>query len=287
MTELTDLTLLAVHAHPDDESTSMGGTYARYSDQGVRTVLVTCTDGEVGEMLDPDRDPADAQARMGEIRRAELECAVQVLGIHQLVWLGYRDSGMAGTPDNEDPRSFYRSDFGEATRRLVEIVRQERPQVLVSYNEDGGYGHPDHVLAHRITVAAFDQAGDPKRFPELDLAPWQPSKLYYTAWSRARMQRAVQLFAELGLPNPFEDRDLETLGTPDEAITTRIEVADWLERKRAAWRCHRSQITEDFILLRVPPERARVEMREEFYVRVRSLVDAPLPEDDLFSGLRG
>ena len=286
MNDRRDLTLLTVHAHPDDESVSMGATLARYSHEGVRTVLVTCTGGEVGPMLDPDRNAAAAMPRLAEMRRDELACAVKTLGIHQVTVLGYRDWGMVGTPDNTDPRCFLQADFGEATRRLVEIVRREKPQVLVTYNENGGYGHPDHIMAHRITVAAFEQAGDPACYPELDLAPWQPSKLYYTAWARRMARRAVALAAELNLPNPFEGRDVETAGTPDDLITTEIEIAEWLDHKRAAWRCYRTQITDDWFFLRVPVEKARLEMGREFFVRARSLVDTPLPEDDLFSGLR-
>lgn len=283
---MKDLTLLAVHAHPDDESMSTGGTLARYSREGVRTVLVTCTGGEVGEMLDPDRAIDEAKPRLAEIRRVELECAVETLGIARLYLLGYRDSGMVDTPDNDDPRGFHRADFDEATGRLVEIIRRERPRVILAYNEFGGYGHPDHIMAHRIAVAAFDQAGDPDRFPGQGLLPWQPSKLYFTAWPRRLMKKVAQLLAEVGAPNPFEDRDPETLGTPDEAITTVIDMADQVMTKRAAWRCHRTQITEDFFLLRLPEERVRAELGEEYFIRVRSTVDAPVPEDDLFAGLR-
>ena len=327
---------------------SMGATFARYSSEGVQTVLVTCTGGELGEMLDPDRDPVEARDRLGDIRRAELECAVKTLGIDQVIWLGYRDSGMAGTPGNEDPRSFHRADFAEATRRLVEVVRREKPQVIVTYNESGGYGHPDHIMAHRVTVAAFDQAADPARYPDLGLPPWQVSKLYYTVWPRQVMGRLAGLLVEtrlqlglaavwsrlrlpasrrpdapsrlvgrllylvtyalwnrvpgrllsriistlwnrvaVGMSNPFEGRETDLLGTPDEEITTAIDVGNWLDRKRAAWRCHRTQISEDFFLLRIPDDRLRAELKHEYYVRVRSLVDAPLPEPDLFSGLRG
>jgi mycothiol conjugate amidase Mca len=283
---VNDLTLLAVHAHPDDESMATGGTLARYSREGVRTVLVTCTGGEAGEMLHPDLSIEEAKPRLGEIRQVELECAVRELGIAQLYLLGYRDSGMVDTPDNDDPRSFHRADFDEATGRLVEIVRRERPQVIVTYNEFGGYGHPDHIMAHRIAVAAFDQAGDPGRFPDQGLPPWQPSKLYYTAWPRRMMRKVAQLLLEIGAPNPFEDRDPETLGTPDEQITTVIDMADQVPLKRAAWRCHRTQITADFFLLRLPEERVRAELGEEHFIRVRSAVDAPVPESDLFAGLR-
>lgn len=283
---MSRLTLLAVHAHPDDESMSTGGTFARYgADPDVRTVLVTCTGGEVGEILDPTLDLEAARPRLGDIRRRELECAVNALGIDKLILLGYRDSGMAGTADNDDPRSFHQADFEEATRRLIAIVRRERPEVLVSYNENGGYGHPDHIMAHRITVAAFDRAGDPNDHPELGPA-WQPSKLYQTAWPRGVMLRTAELLVSRGEPNPFADRDPNTLGTPDDQITTTISILDYLDHKRAAWRCHRTQITEQFLLLRLPDEIVRSEMANEYFVRVRGRIAAPDREDDLFAGLR-
>src|ERR687887_87661 len=150
---------MAVHAHPDDECFGGGGTLARYAAEGCNTVLVTCTAGEEGEIVDPDMDPAAVKPRLADVRLGELNAAVGVLGIHHLELLGYRDSGMAGTPANDDPRSFNQADPDEATRRLVALIRRHKPQVLFTYAEDGGYGHPDHIKAHQITVAAFDAAG--------------------------------------------------------------------------------------------------------------------------------
>src|SRR5579864_6399480 len=156
---------MAVHAHPDDEC-STGGTLARYAAEGYNTVLVTCTNGEEGEVVDPDMDPAEVKPRLGDVRLGELNAAVGVLGVAHLEMLGYRDSGMVDTPPNEDPRSFNKADPDEATRRLVALIRQYEPDVLFTYAEDGGYGHPDHLMAHKITVAAFDVAGDPAYHPE-------------------------------------------------------------------------------------------------------------------------
>src|SRR5579859_1968554 len=155
--------LMAVHAHPDDECLSTGGVLARYGAAGVRTVLVTCTDGAVGEISDPALATPD---NLVEVRSRELDESVRILGVSRLVKLGYRDSGMAGTPDNDNPASFQQADFESAVGRVVRLIREERPQVVVTYDENGGYGHPDHIRAHQVAVAAFAAAGDGNRFPE-------------------------------------------------------------------------------------------------------------------------
>src|SRR5262245_43595554 len=169
MTE--ELTLMAVHAHPDDEAIGTGGVLARYADEGLRTVLVTCTGGEVGEISDSRLATPETLA---EVRRKELLQACAILRVGRLHLLGYRDSGMMGTPDNAHPASFYQASLEEATARLVALVRRERPQVLVTYDERGFYGHPDHIRANQITVAAFGAAGDPTRWPRSGPA-WQPA----------------------------------------------------------------------------------------------------------------
>ena len=157
------LTLMVVHAHPDDESISTGGVLARYADEGLRTVLVTCTGGEVGEIADPGLATPET---LVEVRRRELEQACEILRVGKLHLLGYRDSGMMGTLDNAHPASFHQASLDEATARLVALVRREQPQVLVTYDKNGFYGHPDHIKAHQITAAAYEAAGDPARWPE-------------------------------------------------------------------------------------------------------------------------
>src|SRR5205823_4022910 len=177
--------LLLVHAHPDDESFSTVGLIARAIAEGRRVDLVTCTGGEEGEIHDPDLDPDEARPRLREIRREELECSVRVLGggkLH-LHLLGYRDSGMMGTPSNERADVFWRADLEEATGKLVKIVREARPAVMVSYDSNGNYGHPDHINAHRIAVAAWDASVDSSRYPELG-RPHAVAKLYETAFNR-------------------------------------------------------------------------------------------------------
>src|SRR6266568_8365735 len=164
-------TLVAVHAHPDDECISTGGILARYAADGARTVLVTCTDGAVGEISDPALATPD---NLAEVRSRELDESVRILRVSRLVKLGYRDSGMAGTADNDNPASFQQADFDQAVERVVRVIRDERPQVVVTYDERGGYGHPDHIRAHEVAVAAFDASADAERFPAAG-APWAPS----------------------------------------------------------------------------------------------------------------
>src|SRR5919202_860339 len=178
------LTLMTVHAHPDDEAIGTGGILARYAAEGVQTVLVTCTRGEVGEIVDPSVAQPD---NLADVREAELRAACAILQVSAQHYLGYRDSGMIGTPENDDPRSFWRADLDEAVGRLVALIRRYRPQVLVTYDENGFYGHPDHIQAHRVTVAAFEAAGDATRYPEQGLAPWAPQKLCYSTVPRNGM----------------------------------------------------------------------------------------------------
>ena len=280
------LTLMIVHAHPDDEVTGTGGTLARYAAQGVRTVLVTCTLGEEGEIVAPDLDTPANHARLGEIRLEELRASVDILGISALELLGYRDSGMMGRPSNDHPDCFNMADREEATCRLVRFVRQHRPHVLVTYNERGGYGHPDHLLAHAITVAAFAAAGDPDQFPEAG-PPWTPLKLYFIAFRRSRYLRAWEAMRERGLKTRLDDPTFEPTGFDDDPrITTVIDVRPFLERKAAALQVHRTQIRPDWIYLAIPEDlRARLFGAEQF-VRIESRVPVPEGEEhDLFAGI--
>lgn len=300
MDQTAPLCLMAVHAHPDDESFS-GGVFARYAAEGIRTVLVTCTRGEEGEIVDPAMDVEAIRPRLGEVRTDELRCSVEALGIDQLHVLGFRDSGMAGTPANANPLAFTNVNFDIAATSLVTIVRRERPQVIITYDERGGYGHPDHIMAHRIAMAAFEGAGDAQRFPvsEGGPAPWQPSKLYHVAWPIERMIELRQELLARGLPDPFasgdtsaaqaeqsEERELPSFFQPASAITTTIDVAAHVQQKLASFHCHRTQIAETAFPLSLPPDLRQAVLSHETFVLAHSQAQVTMPESDLFSGLR-
>jgi mycothiol conjugate amidase Mca len=281
------LTLLIVHAHPDDEAIGTGGTFVRYAAEGVRTVLVTCTLGEEGEIVDAELDTPENKARLAEIRHGELLEAVQHLHIQQLEILPYRDSGMVGTPSNEHPECFARADLNEATERLVRLVRQYRPQVLVTYNEQGGYGHPDHINAHKITVAAFDAAGDATKYPDAG-EPWTPSKLYYISFRRALWLKTWAAMRERGLPTPMDAAEFDAgRFVDDPRITTTLDVKPYLPQKIAALRAHRTQIRPDWLWLGVPEDVREELLYAEHFIRVATRVPVVDGEEiDLFAGLR-
>jgi mycothiol S-conjugate amidase len=282
---MDQLRLLTVHAHPDDESSKGAGTVRRYAREGVRCVLVCCTGGEEGDILNPAMDRPEVRERLPEVRMEELERAAAIIGYHEVVLLGYRDSGMAGSEANTRPGAFAAVDLHESVGRLVEVVRRERPHVVVTYADDQeGYPHPDHLRVHDISVAAFDAAGDPSAYPEAG-PPWQPSKLYYSAWARARLLAMHNKFLELGLESPFPQEWLDRPSL-DDRITTRIEIAPEDEVRRDALLAHATQIDPASPFWFGLPADADREYPWDDYILARSLVDAHLPEDDLFAGLR-
>jgi mycothiol S-conjugate amidase len=282
------LCLLTVHAHPDDEASKGACTVAKYHAEGVRTVLVCCTGGEEGDILNPAMDSPEVRANLPEVRRAELERSTQVIGYDRTVMLGYRDSGMAGTPPNDDPRSFAQAPLGEAVGRLVAIIREERPQVVVTYGEDQqGYPHPDHIRVHEISVAAFDAAGDPGKFGSLG-DPWAPSKLYYTVWSGARVRAMHDKFVELGLESPFDDAWLERAKN-DPPLDTEIDVTEFADVRRLALLAHATQVdpTSKF-WFGLPPEILKTIHPIDEYLLGRGVSGAKAgrKETDLFAGVR-
>jgi mycothiol S-conjugate amidase len=274
-------TIMAVHAHPDDESSGTGGVLARYAAAGHRTVLVTCTGGELGEIADPSLAQPE---NLAEVRRRELEEACAILRVSQLHMLGYRDSGMAGLPENEDPRSFHSADIDEAVGRLVALIRTERPALLISYDEQGFYGHPDHIRANQITVGAWEAAGDGSRYPEQGLAPWAPYKLYYTTIARSGFRAFGEKMRAAGLEPPFGDEE-PTLGVADEMITTTVDVTPWVEAKRAALLAHRTQMGANVFFAHLPAWLFNDLFGIERFIRVASRVTTPEREDDLLAGL--
>ena len=280
------LCILTVHAHPDDESSKGAGTIAKYKAEGIRTVLVCCTGGEAGEILNPAMNTPEVRDNLHAVRMAELAKATAIIGYDEVIPLGYKDSGMPDTPFNEDPACFAKADLDEAVGRLVAIIRRTRPQVIVTYGDDQqGYPHPDHLRVHDISLPAFDKAGDPDAYPELG-EPWQPLKLYYTAWSRARMVAMHEKFLELGLESPFGDRFLNR-PSHDDRVTTKVDIEDFADARRDALLAHATQIDPNSpFWFGLPPDVARTVYPVEDYVLARSLVDAPTPEDDLFAGVR-
>lgn len=278
------LTLLAVHAHPDDETITMGGTLARSAAEGVRTVVVTCTLGDLGEVRDPTLSHAHDVAAL---RTRELQAAVRTLGVARLVQLGYGDSGMAGDDAaNQRPQAFINANLHAAAQQIVDVLEEERPEVMVAYDETGGYGHPDHVRAHEVAVAAYRAAPPASR----------PARLYFVrfplTWSRefVRALRAAGIDAPGSAPAGADaGPDVPEIGVPDHLITTRIDVGAYVPNKLAALRCHASQMSDHF-LTRVPPRLAERLWAYEFYsLEDDRCIRARRPPEgaagDLFAGL--
>lgn len=282
-------TLMAVFAHPDDETFGIGGTLARYdADPAIRVVLVCATRGEAGEISDPNLASPE---QLGEVREQELRCACQILGVDALYFLDYRDSGMAGAPDNQHPRALIRADFEEVVGKITALIRQERPDVVVTFDETGGYGHPDHVAVHYHTKAAFAAAADPARYPdqlEAGLTPHQARKLYYTAIPRRFFRALVAKMQELGIevPERYLERQEMPFGLSDEACTTDILVQDFWDVKLAAARCHATQLRPDSFMALLPPEVMRQLQAWECFQLAETFVGEDESHHDLFAGLR-
>lgn len=297
---------MAVHAHPDDEATGTGGVLAKYAAEGARTVLVTCTDGRCGDApggIKPGQPGHDPQAVV-ELRTAELEQSCKVLGVSELELLGYHDSGMMGWPNNSEPGAFWNTPVDEAAERLAELIRRYEPDVVVTYDPNGFYGHPDHIQAHRITMRAVELTGIPK-------------KLYWTTVPREQMAEFGKIMRELGAdwdePDATEaaaehpaQAGGETaagpehsaqaggeiaagpepqIGVPEAEVTTWIDTKAYAGQKYDALAAHASQ-EENIFFLRMGKEMFADLMGTETFLRVHDTTEADLPEDDLFSGLR-
>jgi mycothiol S-conjugate amidase len=294
--------LLTVHAHPDDESSKGASTLAKYRAEGVHTVLVCCTGGELGDIANPAMDRPEIKENLAAVRADELRRATEIIGFSEVVMLGYRDSGMADSEGNNDPASFHRADLDEAVGRLVAVIRRTKPQVIITYGDDQqGYPHPDHLKVHDISVPAFDRAGDPNWYPEAGEA-WEPQKLYYSVWSRERAQLMHERFVALGIESPYSD---EWLNRPwqDHRVTTRVHVGDYHDVRTNALLAHATQIDPTSKWwFGLPEDEARTIYPFEDYTLARSRVEAiagedlvgPLEkgdaarvrEDDLFFGVR-
>jgi LmbE family N-acetylglucosaminyl deacetylase len=284
-------TLMAVHAHPDDESSGTGGLLRLAAAQGHTTVLVTCTNGDLGDVKDPRLRlqprayPADRQ-RLAEVRHAELQQAASILRVTHLYPLGYHDSGMHGWETNTAPQAFAQASMDEVLSQLVPIIRQHRPDVVVTYDEQGGYGHPDHIMAHRVTITALAAAADATRFQEAG-TPWHVPKVYYTAWARSDALRALKMMHLLGQKTGFRDPDFDphSIGCPDELITTRVNIRPVLREKWRALFAHRSQMHQwDFFWWFLQLTGPWLYQYESFRC-VHSPLPLQEPESDVFAGL--
>ncbi len=281
------LGLLAVHAHPDDEVIMTGGVIAAATSRGHRAAVVTCTGGERGEIVGEGMDPDEVAPRLAEVRRAELEESLSILGAEGPRLLGYRDSGMMGLASNDDPESFWSASFDEAVSRLVGHIRSFQPDVLVTYDAFGGYGHPDHIQAHRVAVVGAEAAAMPALYPEAGPA-WRTRKVYLATVARGAIVEMGRLLAERGMPSPFgEATRVEDvpMGVDDDKIDAVVDVRPWIETKWAALRAHRSQIGPDSFFLNVPADIRSDVFGVEWFTRLRSDVDGRTPEGDLFAGL--
>lgn len=286
MTEQAPLRLLSVHAHPDDEASKGAALVARYVSEGIGATLVCCTGGELGEILNPAMDRPEIVDNLAAVRMAELETSAAAIGYDRIDLLGYRDSGMPDMEENADPRNFANAPLDEAVGRLVEILRRDRPQVIITYSDDqGGYPHPDHLRTHEISIVAFERSGDPAWYPDAG-EPWRPSKLYYVVWSKARVLATHHKMLEVGVESPFSDEWLDRFDQ-DHRITTRVDIAQWWEARDRALLAHATQIDPASpFWFGLPSDVAATVYPWDEYILAASHVPTDLPEHDLFAGLR-
>jgi mycothiol S-conjugate amidase len=288
---LTDqLRLMAVHAHPDDESSKGAATMAKYVSDGVDVLVATCTGGERGSVLNPklQGDPY-IEEHIHEVRAKEMDEARQILGVKQ-AWLGFVDSGLPeGDPLPPLPEGcFALQDVEEAAGALVKLIREFRPHVITTYDENGGYPHPDHIMTHKISMVAFDAAGDPERYPDAG-EPWTPLKLYYNqGFNRARTVALHEGLLARGLESPYGEwlERWEKMDRPDREITTFVPCADFFEIRDKALLAHATQIDPDGFWFHVPMDVQKEIWPTEDYELAKSRVDTTLPESDLFAGVR-
>ncbi|GAA1015410.1 mycothiol S-conjugate amidase [Acrocarpospora pleiomorpha] len=284
--EIAPLRLMAVHAHPDDESSKGAATMARYAGEGVDVLVVTCTGGERGSILNPKMDRPDILENMGEVRRLEMERAREILGVRQR-FLGFVDSGLPEDETEPLPEGcFALQSLEVASAPLVAAVREFRPHVILTYDDNGGYPHPDHIMTNRVSVEAFDAAGDPDRYPEAG-EPWQPLKLYYQmGFSKNKFEALHEAMTSRGMGSPYADWISRWEDRPEKwDVTTQVPCADFFETRDRALLAHATQVDPDGFWFVCPIEiQMEVWPTEDFHL-ARSLVDTTVPEDDLFAGV--
>ena len=278
------LSILTVHAHPDDESSKGPGTISLYSSQGVRTTLVCCTGGEVGDILNPAMDRDEVKKNLPAVRRAELDSAAAIIGYDEVVMLGYRDSGMPDSDDNDHPEAFANAELDVAVARLVKIIRRVRPQGIMTYPEaQNRYPHPDHLQVTAISIPAFDRAGDPDWYPDAG-PPHEPTKLYAPIWSKQRLLLTHQAFLDSGLESPYDEKWLSGKDR-DDRISAMIPVDNAVRRK--ALLAHATQVDpKSPFWFGLPDEVQDAIHPYEEYMLLRSRIPTDEIEDDLFAGLR-
>jgi mycothiol S-conjugate amidase len=278
---------MAVHAHPDDESSKGAATMAKYAAQGTDVLVATCTGGERGDVLNPKMDRPGVSENIATLRRLEMRRACAILGVRHR-WLGFVDSGLPeGDPLPPLPKGcFARQDVERAAEPLVRLMREFRPHVVITYDEDGGYPHPDHIMTHKISVVAFDAAGDPERYPDAGHV-WQPLKLFYHISARGQIVAQHRAMLAAGMESPIAEaiEELNTEASKDHRVTTRIECGDYFEVRDDALRAHTTQIDPDGPWFRVPLAIQQRVWPTEDYELVHSLVDNTAAQDDLFAGV--
>ncbi len=288
--------LLLVHAHPDDETIGSGATMAKYAASGAHVTLVTCTLGDEGEILIPELAhlAADREDKLADHRFTELRDAMKALGVSDWRILGgahaYRDSGMMGTPPNARPDVFWNADLLDAAKHLVAIIRETHPQVLITYDYFGGYGHPDHIQAHRVAMYAAVLAAAPSFAPDLG-APWDIAKIYWTAFPISVMRAGIEMLKASGDESAFtaQDPDEIPFACPDEYVTTVIDGSDFADHKMAAMRAHATQISTEDGFFALSNNLGSQVMGTEYFRLVRGTAagerDAEGHEVDLFAGV--
>ena len=282
----SELRLMSVHAHPDDEASKGAGTVAKYNAEGARCVLVCCTDGGAGGILNKALDTPENKANIVSVRRAELDKSAEIIGYDRVVMLPYLDSGMPDMEENKHPDNFANAPLGEATGRLVALIREERPHVIITYSDhQQGYLHPDHLKVNDISLAAFWAAGNPHAYPEAG-EPWQPMKMYYSAWSKERIVLTHEKCLEVNGESPFDGRFLDR-ESEDHLITAKVDVELYWDNRCDALLAHATQVDpNESFWFPLPRDVAAAVYPWDDYELAASTVETSPMEDDLFAGIR-
>ena len=281
--DLSHLSVLAAFGHPDDEGFGCGGLMAMLAGRGARITMICATNGDVGEISDPALATPET---LGKVRREEMRRAMDVTGIADVRFLGYRDSGMQGTEDNEHPDSLLRAEPDQVVAQVVEVIRETQPDAVLTHDPTGGYGHPDHVTMHRHVTDAFSLAADPAYQPTgsgRGASPWRPRLLYWVCFPRSNFRRMWQLMIDAGITPPFASQEVETIGTPDELVTTVVDVSTYVDVKIESLNCHRTQIDPNGPFSQLPEELLRESMSTEYFAMAAP--EGANKDADLLAGL--